>query len=420
MNMNKILRISVVTLFLMIFVIPQSYMQLKLPFLSFAVIMIAIEYVRGIYKIRSRAFVGYYFIFSLLALIWCGVGLIKGNPEIAVFESFRVYFIYMWIYFLLAIYISNVNYHEHVDSIICLGAIGIGVICAYVLADYGFGLGWLSQEVLDDMYLQIGVHTGYVQMNNVNIGMLSFIVPYLLSRVIIETEKSRKMLLVCLAIAMLAATLASRRMVLAVFFVAPVIAYVFSALAGRTESNIKARVVGFYLIATIACLGTYWVVSSLVPAMGEGFVSRVFDILKNDAESERQIQHAALLKGFEETYIWGSGFGGLTDVIRSDERPWTYELTYSRMLFNSGVIGIVFLATFYIYYVLAVIKKIRYSIHGNIYIPLMVGFFSVLIASASNPYLSSFDFVFALSIIPLILNSREPNETRIEKIQEGA
>jgi hypothetical protein len=29
--------------------------------------------------------------------------------------------------------------------------------------------------------------------------------------------------------------------------------------------------------------------------------------------------------------IAGSGFGGITDVVRSDERPWTFELTYSRL-----------------------------------------------------------------------------------------
>lgn len=406
-SVKTMLRISVVALFLMIFVFPQSYMQLKLPFLTFAAIMISIEYARGVYKIYNSAFIAYYYIFGLITLVWCGVGLIKESPDIAVIESFRVYFIYMWVYFLLALFISNVKYHEHIDSIICIAAIGIGMTSAYVLADYAFGLGWLSQDVLDDMYLQIGVHTGYVQMNNVNIGMLTFIVPYLLSRVIIETDKPRHLLLICLAIALLSAILASRRIVLVVFMVTPIIAYAIGLAVGRNEVRTSTRVLNFYLVTIFSCVATYWAVSLFDPAISEGFVARVFDIFSKNVESERQLQHAALIEGFEGQYLWGSGFGGLTDIVRSDERPWTYELTYSRILFNSGVIGVLALAAFFTFFFLAAIWKIRSSCHKNIYVPLMVGLSAVLIASTSNPYLSSFDFVFVLSIIPLILNTRE-------------
>jgi hypothetical protein len=131
------------------------------------------------------------------------------------------------------------------------------------------------------------------------------------------------------------------------------------------------------------------------------------------------LQHAALIEGFEGQYLLGSRFGGLTDVIGSDERPWTYELTYSRIPFNSGVIGVLSLATIFSYYFLAAILKIRSSSHKNIYLPLMAGLLAVLIASASNPYLSSFDFVFVLSIIPLILNTKEKAGGGFERIQEG-
>lgn len=407
------------TLFLMIFVIPQSYMYVKLPFLSFLAIMIAVEYVRGVYKINSRAFVAYYCIFGFITLIWCLVGLLNGNPEIAVLESFRVYFIYMWLYFLLAIFISNINYHAHIDSIICLAAVGIGMTCLYLVADYAFGLGWLSEEVLEEMYLQIGVHTGYLQMNNVNVGMLSFIVPYLLSRVIIETQQPRHLLLFGLAIALLSAVLATRRIVLVVFMVTPIIAYCIGVAVGRNKRRVRARVLNFYLITMLGSVATYWAVSLFDPVISDGFVARVFDIFNNDFESERQLQHAALIEGFKGQFLWGSGFGGLTDVIRSDERPWTYELTYSRILFNSGIIGVLLLVAFFAFYFFAAVKKIRLSSHKNIYIPLMVGLSGVLIASASNPYLSSFDFVFVLSIIPLILNTKEATGHGSERIQES-
>ena len=94
-------------------------------------------------------------------------------------------------------------------------------------------------------------------------------------------------------------------------------------------------------------------------------------------------------------------------MIRSDERPWTFELTYSRLLFNAGLLGMGLLLLFFCTYLLLTLRKIRHSAHASIHVSMLTGFLTVLIAAASNPYLSSFDFLFALSIIPLILNSRD-------------
>lgn len=405
--MNKMLRLSVIILLLMIFVIPQSFMQLKLPFLSLALLGIAIGVFRGNYKISSRAFILYYFLFSLLAVIWCIIGLVNGSPTIAVIESFRVYFVYMWIYFVITIYISNRDYHQHVDKLICVAAVGIGIIALYALADHVYGLGWLDQTLADDMYLQVGVHDGYVQMNNVNIGMLTFIIPYLLGRVILEQSSSRRLLSFGLVIAVVSALLASRRIVLLLLVLAPLVTYVVAVFAGERDKKTRRQVLAFYSILIIITVSSYWLATLTSPALVEGFLGRVLDIFKNDPESDRQLQHRGLIEGFTNQYLVGSGFGGMIDVIRSDERPWTFELTYSRLLFNSGLLGIVLLGSFFTYYVFLGIKKIKSSRHKKVYVPLMVGFVSVLIASASNPYLSSFDFLFALSIIPLILNTRE-------------
>ena len=97
----------------------------------------------------------------------------------------------MAIFCALAIYVSNLDYQTHVDGVVVTGALGIGLVAVYTLVDHIFQLGWLPQFIKDEMYLQVGLHDGYVQMNNVNIGMLTFIAPYLLSRVLLgEREKT--------------------------------------------------------------------------------------------------------------------------------------------------------------------------------------------------------------------------------------
>lgn len=418
MAISSITRVSMATLMMMIFIIPQSFLWVKLPFLVLVLAWMLVEGTRDRWKIRSGAFLPYYLIFGLLSVVWCIVGLARMNPEIAIVEAMRVYVVYMAIFCALALYVSNLNYQVQADRIVIAGAFGIGVVALYALLDHIFQLGWLPQWIEDDMYLQVGLHRGYVQMNNVNIGMLTFIVPYLISRVLLgERNERQTWLLLGLAVAVVSAVLASRRVVLVLLFITPLLAFALTVLAGHARQRHLRRFVQFYTIPlVIAGAGSLLIVYGGFDFL-DGFVGRVASAFNTDADAPRPQQHAALMAAFADSYFWGSGFGGLTSVIRSDERPWTFELTYSRLLFNAGLLGTSILLLFFCSYMYLTLRKIRRSGHASIQVSLLTGFLTVLIAAASNPYLSSFDFLFALSIIPLILNSkdllqpaREPHE----------
>lgn len=401
-------KLSIAILMMMIFIIPQSFMLIKLPFLGMALLGIVLEGSSGRWKVRSEAFLPYYLVFGLLTVIWCLIGLIRGNPTIAILEAFLVYVVYMGIYCALTIYVSNVDYEAHIDRIIVVGAFGIGAVALYTLFDHAFDLEWLPQFVKEDMFLEIGLHDGYTQMNNVNIGMLTFIVPYLLSRLFSGGRKDRYAhIFFGLVVAVVSAVLASRRAVLLLLLITPLLALVVTVLAGRLELKQQRRFTQFYFILLLAVgvvswMAFYWGFDFL-----DGFMARVLSAFTTDPEAPRPLQHAALMAGFSDSYFLGSGFGGLIPVIRSDERPWTFELTYSRLLFNAGLLGVSLLMLFFSAYLFLTLRKIRRSNHPSIHVSLLTGFLAVLIASASNPYLSSFDFLFALSIIPLILNTKD-------------
>ncbi|WP_439589604.1 hypothetical protein [Hydrogenophaga sp.] len=393
---------------MMIFIIPQSFLWLKVPCLSVVLVWMLVEGTRDRWKIRSHAFLPYYLIFGFLSVAWCIVGLARGNPEIAIVEALRVYVVYMAIFCALTLYVSNLEYQAHADRIVIAGAFGIGVVALYALLDHIFRLGWLPQSIKDDMYLQVGLHPGYVQMNNVNIGMLTFIVPYLLSRVLLgERNERQAWLLLGLAVAVVSAVLASRRVVLVLLVLTPLLAFALTVLAGHARQHHLRRFVQFYSFPLlVAGFGGLMVVYGGFDFF-DGFAGRVAAAFNTDADAPRPQQHVALMAAFADSYFWGSGFGGLTSVVRSDERPWTFELTYSRLLFNAGLLGMGILLLFFCTYLYLTLRKIRRSAHTSIQVSLLTGFLTVLIAAASNPYLSSFDFLFALSIIPLILNSRD-------------
>ena len=149
------------------------------------------------------------------------------------------------------------------------------------------------------------------------------------------------------------------------------------------------------------------------PDRFDGFYERFLGIFSSEGMSVRYEQHKALINGFYQSIIYGSGFGGVADVVRAENRPWTYELTYSKILFNSGLLGVISLSVFFSYFMVLTLNKIKQSSFHKVDISLLVGLISVLLASASNPYLSSFDFLFVLSVIPLILN-RKHSSARAE------
>lgn len=420
MAISSLTRFSMAILMMMIFIIPQSFLWVKLPFLGVVLVWMLVEGTRDRWKIRSGAFLPYYLIFCFLSVAWCIVGLARVNPEIAIVEALRVYVVYMVIFCVLALYVSNLDYQAHADRVVIAGAFGIGLVALYALLDHIFQLGWLPQSIKDDMLLQVGMHRGYVQMNNVNIGMLTFIVPYLLSRVLLgERDERRKWLLLGLAVAVLSAVLASRRVVLVLLVVTPVLTFALTVLVGHARQRHLRRFVKFYTIPlVIAGAGSALVLYGGFDFL-DGFATRVAGAFNADADAPRPQQHAALMAAFADSYFWGSGFGGLTSVVRSDERPWTFELTYSRLLFNAGLLGMSILLLFFCTYLFLTLRKIQRSADASIPVSLLTGFLTVLIAAASNPYLSSFDFLFALSIIPLILNTKDlpqPAPTR----QSGA
>lgn len=398
--------ISFGVLMLMVLSIPQSFMLVKLPFLALVLAAVLIDGLRGRYAINVNA-LRYFLAFMLLASIWCIVGLFWGNSVVAVIESFRLYFVYIWIYAALVMYLSEQRYHEKIDAIVLSSVVVIFLLAIYSLANHLYKLGWLGGQMEEELLLQAGVHTGYTQLNNVNIGTLTFVLPYLTARFLLA-HRRKAVLGLGILLALVAAILASRRMVVLVFLLAPLTTIFVMLGASVRRGAVTRRCVLFY----VSLVTVLFVVGAVFRSVGgedaaDGLLERFEDALVADGESPRQLQNKALMDGFEEYWLMGSGFGGLVSEIRSDERPWTFELTYSRLLFNAGIIGCLLLAAHFLYYTRLAFARIANSSDWDIYVPLLVGVFSVLLAAASNPYLGSFDLLFPLAVVPLILSTKE-------------
>ncbi|MFV1975717.1 MAG: hypothetical protein ACC651_08195 [Candidatus Scalindua sp.] len=334
------------------------------------------------------------------------IGAINDSDVRALSDAFRLYIVFSAIYMLLVIYVSNRDFYNIVLPVITVSSILIALISFYTVIDAAYNFGTIPLFVKDEMYLQAGIHDGYTQLNNINIGMYCFLISFLFSYFIMNKRKENKIIIFALLLSVLAVFIASRRIVIILIVLVPILSVIVDLfITTRLNVALCAKVLKIYLVLAMFVFVMLSINYYFDLFNTSGIVSRISDALIFDAGSARQTQFQSLIDGFYKNPVVGSGFGGETAVTRSAERPWNYELTYSKLLFNSGVIGVLLIFSLFSYYIFVTFKMLRINNkQHSINVSLMVGFFSVLIASASNPYLGPFDFLFVFAIPPLIIS----------------
>jgi hypothetical protein len=124
--------------------------------------------------------------------------------------------------------------------------------------------------------------------------------------------------------------------------------------------------------------------------------------------TERRQQLIALSNGWLGRPFWGAGLGAsVLGSIRSETMPWSYELYYLSLLYQTGMVGFVAYSAGVAWIFWKGIKIIREGgALGRIMIPMLVGCTGFLIATATNPYLDRFDGLWVLFLPLAVINYR--------------
>jgi O-antigen ligase len=129
--------------------------------------------------------------------------------------------------------------------------------------------------------------------------------------------------------------------------------------------------------------------------------------LSDESVAIRYDQFNLLIKSWLQRPLFGHGHGAVSDfVIRSHKTPWIYELTYVALLFQTGIIG---LSVYFCLLGWPIYKGLTLLRKGNsetalMIIPVIVGCTCFLIANGTNPYLQSYDNMWALFLPVAIIN----------------
>jgi len=394
-NIFSFLSISIgnILFFFMIFT-PRTYQNIKTPLVIIVVSIILIKVITSGKLNLSRKIFIWFLILLIYGCAWTFIGIVNNNPGVV--GAFRLNVI--WV-LLFMTFICGINSYKIFYSLIRTLIIGALMISTYNIISLLYMLKlWPDQLFIAfDLGSRIGIHPGYIQLVAHNIGSLVFLAPFLISVFILE-EKGKnygvnnKLFIFTLILTVIVVFLSGRRILLLLFAITPIIVITFSIIT-KSKYNVR-KVVGifiFIIIIIAIIFFSQWNFS--------GYIERFLEAFKNSPDNVRIIQHRALIQAFTKAPVLGSGFGkGVQEVIRSSERPWSYELSYSLKLYNTGLLGfIIFIGyTAWIYIMGFKIIK-RNNTKDSLMISLLVGMTGFLIANATNPYFGTFDlkwFIF--------------------------
>jgi hypothetical protein len=269
--------------------------------------------------------------------------------------------------------------------------------------------------VLDEKQ-NIGISGGSVQMRLYAISGLVFLVPYVVASLVVTPPDApgalrRRWLWLAFVLGVVGTLLAGRKALLLTVMATPLVVVALRQLLPAAERARSARSYRRFVIAAGVLLAAMLV---YLPATGRfdwgefaAMIRSGFDVEGDVGASERYQQARALVTAWAAHPILGWGWGhGAPDFLRSEDRPWEYELQYVLLLFSTGVVGWLLYAAGVVWVYWTGGRVIRSGgPHATYMVAALTGLTAILFANGTNPYLVSAGNMWMVFLPIAIINS---------------
>lgn len=394
---------GLVLFFLSLFV-PTAYMPIKAVLLGVLLCGVCVGLLRRKLDFQLHASVlAWAVVLVATGAVFIGVGYVNDAPG-----ALRVSSVYLLWPVLFTVFVALLNRVSVRRLLAVLGyaSVALGLYGATYI---GHEVGWLADSfyVELDQGQAIGLYDGFVEYNMYSIAGLIFLVPFLFSGLLHwrdgEVPLARPWLWLGYALCLALALLSGRRALWGILLVTPMIYFCFAFFRPTVRQHVL-RGWGVILL-TVGVLVATGLLFDLSPQkMLTYFLSSVSSV-SSESLSLRHLQAVALYEGWLESPWFGHGHGAVASVIRSEEMPWAYELTYLALLFHTGIAGTLVYAACIGWVYWQGLRVIRESSElGSWMVPVLVGLTAFLIVNATNPYLAKFDFMWVVFLPLAIIN----------------
>jgi hypothetical protein len=344
-------------------------------------------------------------LFSSIGLAFVLRGYLANAPALRVAS---IYIVWPWVYLLLLTGLADEARLWWVGRLLAWMTMVISGYCAsYIL----WSLGWLPDALYIplDLGQRIGFYKGSMEVTLRPFTSLMFLVPFVTAALLAwpaTAPVARRWLWLALALGGAIGFISGRRGLQLVLVLGIPIGLAFRMFLPATVRAAQRRefvrvVGGLAVLGTVAVVGFYFAEGLKLDVMWSTFKSG-FQFTTDPVARARALQFDALLQGWSASPLLGAGHGtSAPGVIRSEEMPWAYELTYIALLYHTGIVGFIFYALGVGWIYVHCLRLIR---EGSWISPLTVavltGTTTALIANGTNPYLERYDSLWIL-FLPL-------------------
>ena len=294
------------------------------------------------------------------------------------------------------------------EKTLFLGLLVSALMAVALLIGGILGKGQIVKELFAFQGAVIVLYSGYVELRLFNLSTVIYGLPFLtalyFSPVSNAWFKSRVRIGAVLFLVIAVCVLSGRRAFWLIAVITPFVVWLLFFFA-NVRIRIRYAVVLAILISIVA----------VIAAIGAGLefealynqFRSAFDSSGEQAASIRYEQLLALLSEWKESPLIGHGLGAsAASFIRSEEMPWAYELSYVALLFQTGVLGVAIYAIAVIWIFYAGVRIVRQRPDAaQIILPLLSGLAVFLIANATNPYLTKFDYLWTIFLPVAAINA---------------
>jgi O-antigen ligase len=336
------------------------------------------------------------FFYGSFGLLWSFYGLIDGNPgALRVLTVMTIYPIALP--FLTVLYQRNSDYSLHKLFIIFLWVLVI-LDFLYILLSIEYPNNFLV-TLIHSLYSDVAAvdsDSDYFKFTIPNVSTLVFMIPYIVSAVFFKNNNYyNKGLTLLFLLVLILGVLSGRRAIFVTAFLGPIVAFTLT-VGANTKSKIS--LLPKLITLSLMILSLYVAVNYVNINFFVDQANSIFNFTTNESNLARIQQYDSLWRGIDAHPLFGSGAGAASDVSRSSEMPWAYELFYLAIVFQYGFIGF----SFYLFGVALIfyffIKIIKIKGRKSFEFYFFSGFISFMLATATNPYLAKFDYMWVIFI----------------------
>lgn len=358
--------------------------------------------------------------FAAIGVFFVLRGYVDGAP--GALQMFNVYVTWPLVYTALVAGAARPGVLRGLMRVLVWASVAVSVYSiVYVLWAAGYWPNALYYPL--DQGQEIGFHGAYVEFGLYSTSTLLFTMPFLVGALFVFPKTGaplpRPILWLSLALNLITVLLSGRRALLVLVLLAPALALCYRSWLTPQRKRDSRRLITRALVGAVVLavvLGAaITAVGGIAPSGFGEMVSTGFQFDSDPVAMLRRDQFTALLDGWRNQPLLGTGHGMPAQVIRSIEAPWSYELSYVALLFHTGLVGTAAYAAGVAWMgAMAYLIARRGWPEAPSMVATLVGTSSFLVANATNPYLEKYDFLWVIFLPIAFLNSYLVNQTRSE------